>query len=50
VRSHYAGLLVLIRQERRVAVAALHAGALSYVPKEKLRNNLCDAMGMVMAL
>jgi anti-sigma regulatory factor (Ser/Thr protein kinase) len=31
------------------AVKALHAGALSYVPKDMLRHNLCDALSMVMA-
>ena len=52
VRSHYAGLPVVLMTSQgseESAVKALHAGALSYVPKEKLRNNLCDAMGIVMA-
>ena len=52
VRSNYAGLPVVLMTSRgteATAVKALHAGALSYVPKEKLRRNLCDAMGMVMA-
>jgi CheY-like chemotaxis protein/anti-sigma regulatory factor (Ser/Thr protein kinase) len=31
------------------AVAALRAGALSYVPKKDMRTNLCEAMGVVMA-
>jgi len=52
VRSRYVGLPVVLMTSRgseETAVSALHAGALSYVPKAKLRNNLCDAMGMVMA-
>jgi CheY-like chemotaxis protein len=52
VRSHYVGLPVVLMTSQgseETAVKALHAGALSYVPKQKLRNNLCDAMGMVMA-
>ena len=52
VRSNYAGLPVVLMTSRgseETAVSALRAGALSYVPKSELRNNLCDAMSMVMA-
>jgi len=52
VRSKYSGLpVVLMTSEgsEETAVSALRAGALSYVPKTQLRNNLCDAMGIVMA-
>ena len=31
------------------AMSALKAGALSYVPKNELRNNLCDAMAIVVS-
>jgi anti-sigma regulatory factor (Ser/Thr protein kinase) len=36
------------RGSEETAVAALKAGALSYVPKKNLRTNLCDAMRVVM--
>jgi anti-sigma regulatory factor (Ser/Thr protein kinase) len=52
VRNKYVGLPVVLMTSRgseESAIAALRAGALSYVPKTKMRNNLCDAMGMVMA-
>jgi CheY-like chemotaxis protein/anti-sigma regulatory factor (Ser/Thr protein kinase) len=52
VRSRYSGLPVVLMTSHgseETAVEALRAGALSYVPKTELRNNLCDAMGMVMA-
>jgi len=52
VRSKHSGLPVVLMTSHgseETAVRALRAGALSYVPKAKLRNNLCDAMGMVMA-
>ncbi|MDH5270020.1 MAG: ATP-binding protein, partial [Candidatus Krumholzibacteria bacterium] len=52
VRSRFSGLPVVLMTSQgseETAVSALRAGALSYVPKAKLRNNLCDAMGMVMA-
>ncbi len=52
VRGKYAGLpVVLMTSEgtEETAVNALRAGALSYVPKTRLRDNLCAAMSMVMA-
>jgi CheY-like chemotaxis protein len=52
VRSRHSGLPVVLMTSHgseETAVSALRAGALSYVPKAQLRNNLCDAMGMVMA-
>jgi len=52
VRSNYASLPVVLMTSRgseETAVSALRAGALSYVPKTKMRNNLCDAMGIVVA-
>jgi CheY-like chemotaxis protein len=52
VRSRYAGLPVVLMTSKgseETAVRALRAGALSFVPKARLRNNLCDAMGIVMA-
>ena len=52
VRGKYVGLPVVLMTSRgseATAIAALRAGALSYVPKNMLRNNLCDAMSMVMA-
>ena len=52
VRSNYVGLPVVLMTSRgseESAISALRAGALSYVPKAKLRNNLCDAMGIVVA-
>ncbi len=52
VRSRYVGMPVVLMTSRgseETAINALRAGALSYVPKAKLRNNLCDAMGIVMA-
>ncbi|HEX5131627.1 MAG TPA: response regulator [Candidatus Krumholzibacteria bacterium] len=52
VRSRYAGLPVVLMTSdgsEETAVRALRAGALSFVPKAELRNNLCNAMGMVMA-
>ena len=52
VRSRYSGLPVVLMTSlgsEEEAVSALRAGALSYVPKAKLRDNLCDAMHMVMA-
>ncbi len=52
VRSRFAGVPVVLMTSQgseETAVSALRAGALSYVPKGKLRNNLCDAMGIVMA-
>ena len=50
-REHSSVPIVLMtsRGSEQTAVDALKAGALSYVPKEELRGNLCDAMGMVVA-
>jgi CheY-like chemotaxis protein/anti-sigma regulatory factor (Ser/Thr protein kinase) len=42
-------VLMTSRGSEEAAVAALNAGALSYVPKNDLRTNLCDAMGVVLA-
>jgi CheY-like chemotaxis protein/anti-sigma regulatory factor (Ser/Thr protein kinase) len=52
VRDKYSGLPVVLMTSQgneETAVNALRAGALSYVPKTRLRDNLCAAMGMVMA-
>lgn len=52
VRSNYVGLPVVLMTSRGsedTAISALRAGALSYVPKASLRNNLCDVMAMVVA-
>ncbi|UCG53197.1 MAG: response regulator [Candidatus Latescibacterota bacterium] len=41
-------VLMTARGSEDTAVAALRAGALSYVPKKNLRTNLCDAMRVVL--
>ena len=42
-------VLMTSRGSEEDAVNALKAGALSYVPKKMLRNNLCDAMAIVVS-
>lgn len=42
-------VLMTSRGTEQIAVVALRAGALSYVPKTELRGNLCEAMGKVVA-
>jgi len=52
MRSRYPRLPVVLMTSRgseETAVSALKAGALSYVPKKELRNNLCDAMAIVIS-
>jgi CheY-like chemotaxis protein/anti-sigma regulatory factor (Ser/Thr protein kinase) len=52
VRRDYPGVPVVLMTAgggEQAAVAALNAGALSYVPKKDLRTNLCEAMGVVLA-
>ncbi len=52
VRSNYVGLPVVLltsQGSEDIAISALRAGALSYVPKGSLRKNLCDVMAMVVA-
>jgi CheY-like chemotaxis protein len=41
-------VLMTDRASGQTAVAALRAGAASYVPKKDLKTDLCDAMGVVM--
>jgi CheY-like chemotaxis protein/anti-sigma regulatory factor (Ser/Thr protein kinase) len=47
--SHVPVVLMTSHGSEQIAVEALKAGALSYVPKNELRGNLCDAMGIVVA-
>jgi CheY-like chemotaxis protein/anti-sigma regulatory factor (Ser/Thr protein kinase) len=52
MRRHLPGIPVVLMTSRGSeddAVAALRAGALSYVPKRELRGSLCDAMRTVVA-
>lgn len=52
LRADYPGVPVVLMTSRgseESAVAALNAGALSYVPKKDLKSNLCDAMSIVLA-
>ena len=42
-------VLMTSQGSEETAVSALKAGALSYVPKKELRNNLCDAMAIVVS-
>jgi len=42
-------VLMTSRGSEESAVSALKAGALSYVPKSELKNNLCDAMAIVVS-
>lgn len=50
VRSQYSNIPVVLMTSKgneQIAVDALKAGALSYVPKKDLRGTLCEAMGVV---
>lgn len=52
MREHHSGIPVVLMTSRgseEEAVAALRAGALSYVPKRDLRGSLCEAMRTVVA-
>jgi CheY-like chemotaxis protein len=52
MRSKYPRMPVVLMTSQgseESAVSALKAGALSYVPKKELRNNLCDAMAIVVS-
>jgi len=52
MRSKYPRMPVVLMTSQgseESAMCALKAGALSYVPKNELRNNLCDAMAIVVS-